>query len=311
MSRDIIIAVPCWGKRYRDVFLGPVLKTHRAALDALREEYRRTINVRYVVQTDAPVAVAKALGDHDVTIVPAPPAQKRLNPMRAMARAHAHAIETAKENERVVLLNADIMISVEALVATERQFRRGKKAIVMSGTRTLPGWRGPPGPLPARALHAWSMKYPHPITRSCFWGTGKCHLPWGVYFREGDSIVLRAFHLHPFAIVKDRPIKFEGTIDLDLLENYRTEEIHVVTDADEMAMVEMSPKSKVLGDNEWLIDRSQIIAWALRGAHPMHWWNFRHRICVQGNPQSVKEDKIVADDVLRLSPFAEAVDAPA
>ena len=149
MSRDIIVAVPCWGRRYIDVFIRHVLPTHRAALAALRDEYQGTIGVRYVVQTDDPVMIARALGDYEITIVPAPTAQKRLNPMRAMARAHAHAIETAKHNERVVLLNADIMISTEALVATERRFRQGMKAIVMCGTRTLPGWRGPPAPSPA------------------------------------------------------------------------------------------------------------------------------------------------------------------
>jgi hypothetical protein len=309
VSRDIVIAVPCWGKHYRDLFLGPVLRSHRAAIDALQREYRGSIAVRYVVQTDDPVAVATALAGYEMTLVPPPTEIRARNPMRAMATAHAHGIQMARTNERVVLLNADIMVSTEAFVAMERQFRSGKKCIVTCGTRTLPGFLGPPGPLRSRQLHAWSMRHPHPITMSCFWGSGKCHLPWGVYFREGKSIILRAFHLHPFAVVKDRPLKFDGTIDMDLADSYQHDEIHVVTDIDEMAIVEMSPKTKGLGDNPWNIDVGQILAWALRGARPMHWWNFRHRICVQGDPDSVKEDIEVADEVLRMSPFAEAIDA--
>lgn len=311
MSRDFIVAVPAWGDHHRKLFLGPVLRTHRAALAALDDEYRGSIHVRYVVQTDDPVAVAKALGDLELTLVPAPSEQKAKNPMRAMAGAHAHAIESARANERVVLLNADIMVSREAFVAAEWRFRQGKRAIVTCGTRTLPGFLGAPGPLPARDLLAWSLRRPHPITRSCYWPTGKCHLPWGIYFRNGDSVILRAFHLHPLAVVKDRALKFDGTIDMDLVDNYRHSEIHLVTDPDEMAIVEMSPKSKVLGDNPWPIDVGQILSWALRGARPMHWWNFRHRICVQGDPDSVTEDVSVADEVLRLCPFAEAMTAPA
>lgn len=307
MSRDIIVAVPAWGRHYTKTFLGPVLRTHRAALAALRDEYSGTVHVRYVVQTDEPVAVSRALGDLELTLVPPPSVQKARNPMRAMATAHAHAIESARTNERVILLNADIMVSTEAFVAIERQFRQGKKAIVTCGTRTLPGMFGPPGPLPARELLAWSMRRPHPITTSCFWGTGYCHLPWGVYFREGNSIVLRAFHLHPFAVVKDRPLKFDGTIDMDLMDNYQHDEIHVVTDPDEMAMVEMSPKTKILGDNPWKIDVGQILAWALRGARPMHWWNFTHRICVQGDASSVKEDERVAELVMSLCPYPSAI----
>jgi len=305
----MIIAVPAWGERYVKLFLGPVLRTHKAALEVLKRDFLDTIKVRYVVQTDHPIAVAKALKDYELTLVPAPTVQNQLNPMRAMATAHAHAIELAKKNERVILLNADLMVSIEAFAAIERQFRNGKRAIVIAGTRTLPGMFGPPGPLKSRDLHAWSMRRPHPITTSCYWGTGKCHLPWGMYFHENGSTILRAFHLHPLAVVKDRELKFDGTIDMDLVDNYKHSEIHVVTDCDEMAMVEMSPKEKMLGDNPWPIDICQVIAWALRGARPMHWWNFRYRICVTGDPDSVKTDLAVAEEVLRLCPYAEALAA--
>ena len=96
---------------------------------------------------------------------------------------------------------------------------------------------------------------------------------------------------------------------MDLADNYQHHEIHVVTDADEMSMVEMSPKTKVLGDNPWAIDTGQIIAWALRGARPMHWWNFRHRISIVGNPEIVVKDHEIAEEVLRLCPYAEALAA--
>ena len=305
----MIVAVPAWGKHYVNLFLGPVLRSHRAAIERLRREFQNTVQVRYVVQTDAPVAIAKALGDLELTLVPAPPSEKKRNPMRAMATAHAHAINGAAEYERVILLNADILVSVEAFAAAERQFRQGKKTIVCSGTRTIKPWLSSFKPMKARELHRWSMNYAHPITKSCFWGEGMCHLPWGLYFRQGDSTVLRAFHLHPFAVVKDRPLNFSGTIDMDLVDNFSHSDIHIVTDADEMAIAEISPPQKVLGDNPWPIDVGQIVAWALRGARPMHWWNFRHRIIIEGDGAEVTEDEAVAEQVMRLCPY-EAAFAP-
>lgn len=308
MSRDMIIAVPAWGEQYCKLFLGPVLATHRAAIDYLHAEYRGTVTVRYVVQTDDPIAVMRALKDFEVTIAPPPPTLQ--TPMRSMTGTHQRAIEIARENDRVVLLNADIMLSTEALVAIERRFRSGKKAIVCAGTRTtVPFWRQYPDPMPSRRLLAWAMRYMQTIPRSCIWGEGRSQLPWGVYFKEAGSVVLRAFHLHPLAIVKDRVLPFTGTIDLDLIENYKHGEVHIVTDPDEMALAEISPAWRTHGDYDWTIDVGSVVAWALRGARPMHWWNFRHRILLQGSAADVVEDHRVAHEVLRLCPYPAAIEA--
>lgn len=309
MTRTLIIAVPCWGAHFRRLFLGPVMRSHRAAIAALRDAFASTIHVRYVVQTDAPAAIAAALGDFELTLVPSP--SRVANPMRAMAGAHAHAIAGARDLDRVALLNADMLVSIEAFVAIERRFRQGKRAVVAAAGRTLPGLWGAPQPLAARELLAWSMRRAHPITRSCFWDVGRCHLPWAIYFEENGAVVMRPFHLHPLAVLVDRALPFDGTIDLDLIDNYDHDEIHVVTDADELALAEVSHRSKSLAATPWPMDVGQVVGWALRGARPMHWWNFRHRIAVAGDPQRVEIDRTVADDVLRLCPYAEALDAAA
>jgi hypothetical protein len=308
--RRMVIAVPAWGRHYIKLFLGPTLRSHRAAISALDKEFRGAMTVRYVVQTDQPIEVARALRDFEVTIIPPPTELLRRNPMRSMSGTHQHAIDGAAEGERVILLNADMMISTEALVAAEYRFLSGKRAIVSASTRTVPRVFGPPEPLPARQLLEWTMRHVHQIPKSCFWGSGRCALPWGVYFRENNAIVLRAFHLHPFAIVKDRPIKFTGTIDMDLIDNYRHEEIHLVTDADEMALAEVSPKWRTHGNSPWPIDVGAVLAWAIRGARSMHWWNFRHRIAIVGNPDSVSVDGPVADEVMRLCPYPTVAEAP-
>jgi hypothetical protein len=310
MTRRMTIAVPAWGEDYVRLFLGPVLRSHRAALAVLKDEFSGSVPVRYVVQTDAPVAVASAMADLglELTLVPPPPPELARNPMRAMSAAHAKALDMAYDGEHVVLLNADLILSVEALAVVERRFRAGRKAVVCCGTRVNPaGLLGYPAPMAARDLHAWSIRKAHSITRQCFWGSGRCHLPWGVYFRDDAGTVLRAFHLHPLAVVKDRDLKFGGTIDMDLIDNFKHDEIYIVTSADEMAMASVTPVEKTFSDTDWPMDVGHILAWALRGARAMHWWNFRHRIVIAGDGQEVKADLHVADEVLRLCPYPEAL----
>lgn len=310
MTHGWVIAVPVWGKRCNDLFFGPGLESHFAAIERLREAYRGSVRVRFVIQTDDPARVGAqvAARGFEVTTLPAPAPNA---PYLAFVAAHRHAIETARENERIALMNADMVMSIEALAASEGRFRQGKRAIIAAGTRTKAPtksfWtdRFGPRPMLSRDLLTWTMRHAHTITKQCFWGEGRCHLPWGVYFRDGDSIVLRGFHLHPFAVVKDRDLPFKNTVDLALVDNYTRDEMHVVTDPDEMALAEMSPPDKVFADNEWPIDATAIFSWALRGAGPTHWWNFGHRICIQGDPGMVESDTEIAATVERLNPYRE------
>lgn len=320
MTHGWVIAVPAWGEHHRRLFLGPALRSHMAAIARLKRDYRDSMRVRYVVQTDDPVAVARALAGFEVTLVPPPPPDA---PYLAFVAAHRHGLDNARLGERVCITNADMVMSVEALSACEARFRQGKRAIIAASTRTvaptmrrLPsnlnpfalGWdnlRGVVGPEPmtSRDLLAYTMRRPHKVIRACFWGTGRCHLPWGVYFRQGDNIVLRGFHLHPFAVVKDRDLSFQNTVDLAMVDHFSREEMHVVTNADEMALAEMSGPDKTFDDNDWAIDTTAVLSWALRGAGPTHWWNFTHRICVQGDPDEVTSDADVAAGVDRLNPW--------
>lgn len=309
MTHPWVIAVPAWGDRYRELFLGPVLRSHMAAIARLKQDYRDSVRVRYVVQTDDAVAVAKALNGCEFTIVPPPPPDA---PYLAFVAAHRYGIDTARPNERICLTNADMLLSVEALSACEARFRQGKRAIIAASTRTVaprPGrfsrGRFGPEPMKSRDLLKYTMANAHKVIKACFWGEGKCHLPWGVYFRQGDSIVLRGFHLHPFAVVRDRDLSFQNTIDLALVDHFTHDEMHLVTDADEMSLAEMSGPDKTFDDNAWAIDTTAILSWALRGAGPNHWWNFTHRICIQGDPADVTIDEDVAATIERLNPYRE------
>lgn len=305
--RRMIVTVPAWNSYVR-TFLGPVMRSHRAALAELQRRYGKTVEVRYVVATDQPEDVARAMGDLDLTLAPVPNEPKFL--FRTLCEGHARGIESARDGDRVVLLNADIIISTETFASIERRFRQGKKAVVCGGTRAVvPWWASyPQHPLPARKLARWAIEHPHPITRMLFWGTGTTTHPSVLYFRKGKDVVLRGFHIHPIAVLKDRPLPFWGSIDLNLAECYRYDEIHVVTDVDELAIAEISHPKKTHHQWDRVLDVPQVVAWAIRGAREMHWWNFRHRVIIAGAGADAG-DSAVADEILRLCPYPAALSA--
>lgn len=307
IRRRMVIAVPAWGD-YVKVFLGPVLRSHHAAINRLRQETGNTVELRYVVMTDQPAAVSRALGAFPLTLIPLPSTSGAI--FQTLCDGHREAIEAAREGDRIVLLNADIMVSIGAFAAIERAFRRGKRAVVCGGTRTLlRPWDRYPPPLPARQLAWWAYQHAHPITKLFFWGSGTTGYPCTVYFRKGPNIVLRGFHIHPIAIIKDRELPFSGSIDLNLMDNYRFDETHLVTDIDELAIAEISAKWKKHDDAGRPFDVSTIVEWAVRGARATHWWNFRHRIMIAGDADADIGDSAVADEVLRLCPYSAALEA--
>ena len=307
VKRRMVITVPAWGDYVR-TFLGPVIRSHRAGIEHMQRELRGTIEVHYVVMTDQPAAVARALSDFPLTLRPikTPPREQIF---KVLCDGHAVGVEVAREGDRIVFLNADIMVSVEAFLAVEKRFRKGKKAVVCGGTRTQLGTftRAAP-PLAARRLARWAIQHPHRITKNFVWGSGTTTHPSIVYFREGENVVLRGFHIHPLAVVKDRQLPFVGSVDLNIVDAYKFGEIHVVTDVDELAIAEISEKGKGHYQSDRVLDVQQVVSWAMRGATPMHWWNFRHRIIIAGEGVGVKDSE-VADEVLRFCPYREALEA--
>ena len=123
-------------------------------------------------------------------MVPMPESGDAARPYTTFAQGHRHAVETARLQERIALLCADMLVSVEAFAASERRFRDGYRAIVAASSRSLAGL-GRIAPMASRELLQWTMTHRHPIIESCFWGTGHCHLPWGVYFKNGKNIVVQ------------------------------------------------------------------------------------------------------------------------
>lgn len=268
------IVSPAWGARCVDLFTGPVLDSHAAALEHFVGA------VRYVCHTDEPERVRAAVTRKtrcDVFCPGLPPGSG----YEVFGRATDEALRWAEPGEVVCFLNADIVVSRETFSAVSRLVGSGKKAVMCAGTRTLPATEIPVGAI-SRHLLAWSIENAHPVIRESFYGEGRTALPSTIYFRDAGGVSMRGFHLHPLAVVKGRDIAHDSTVDWNLVAGFPREEIHIVTDRDELALAEISPESKTFGILRHPFGAPDIVEWAARRTIPFHWWLFEHHITLGG-----------------------------
>jgi hypothetical protein len=279
-----LIAIPAWGQRCIDLFTRKALPAISAARAGV------TGDMRLIVHTDQPDAIFRALGQSFAgsMVRPVPPGK---SPHDSFGIAHRQALDLAANGECIAFINADMVGSVEVFAAAEDRFAAGKRMIMMAGSRTIGG----DAPIGARSadLLRWTMKQAHPAIKECFWGTGRSGTPWAIYFQQGDDIVLHGFHLHPFAVLKDRPLQFSGkTIDVDLADNFSWDEIHLVTDAHEAAFAEISPPERVFPLRPKVIGIADISEWARKHATPLHRKLFAQEIRIRGNGDALGVDAI-------------------
>ena len=284
---DWLVTTPAWGERCVDAYLRYSLPAIKAAIQ------RISGRVRFVVHTDRPFEVDEALTGFERRVLPTTPGR---DVHGTASNANREALEFARPGEFVAFVHADMVPSVEVFAASEARFIQGKRLIMMAASRTLGGT--PPIGAKSADLLDWTMQHPHPAIIECWWPLGRSIIPWALYFQVGSNVTLRGFHLHPFALMKDRDAHFEGTIDLDLLDNYRPEETHVVVDRDEASFAELSPPERTFPLLQGPLTTDYVAAWARRYASPMHRWLFSHRIAIKGDA-SDRSDVGVCDDILQ------------
>lgn len=275
-----VISIPCTGKYYVKRFLSGPYKTILAALQQIDTPWKmlvHTNNPEYF--SDAKRELGARLELHRYPEGPL---------YDAFGKAHLEAIRMTPEGDITCLLCADISLSVECFRAAETRFNEGYRAVFCSGTRTT---RFPAPGMQARALHAFSVDNMHSICSDTIWGQYKSTVPAQVYFREGENVTLRAFPLHPFAIVRDRDLAFFGpTVDDSLAEWYWEEEIHIVTNPDEMALIETSPLKKRFRKIRRHLTIPEAASWGKSCGRRRHRWFFEHPIVIQGNRPELGED---------------------
>lgn len=290
MSRWLI-SVPVWGAGYLRTFADIAAPALLAAVSRIDEP------VKFIVHTDTPDAVRAALVAGDVEVRPV--GQKPT--YVALQESHADVVRSAASGDRVVLLNADLVVSGNLLTRCAEHFAAGRQAVVLLGIRTvIDASRGPerlaPGADPERLL-VWAWKNRHQIIRDLEWPQGTSLLPTNLFFARGSSIVARAFHLHPAAIIKHDAIAFSSTIDGDLLDYFSREAIHVVTDPKDCSMYEASPAARrfpVRSGSGLGMSPGRVAASMLGRASETHRWLVTHRIGVVGPVVDCGDEEVTA-----------------
>jgi len=277
---DWVIAIPAWGKRCMDHFEFRTLPAIQAALAKLSPDD----NVRFIVHTDQPERVQDCLGDWEVDLRPRPDTGIDNNHIR-LGNAHREVLAKAKVGEAVAFINADMVCSVEAFAAAGARIKQGKKLIMCMGTRTAEdAGEYPPIGVSSRELLQWAWDHRHGWITGCIWGTGRTKSPTVLYFPLKDGVVLHAFHLHPFVVVKEHEaLSFSKvTVDCDLVEQFPLHMIHVVTDADELSFAEISPFDYQLAESPMSMSKDTVAAFARNVTNSTHRWFFSHRIVISG-----------------------------
>lgn len=270
------IGIPAWGERCVTLAANIGIPSMVAALLEARQD------AHFTIHTDQPNAFADCFAGHsyDCRYV------RTESDWPTFVACHQEVMRDARDGEFVSLLDGDHLVSREMFAACEHRFSQGKRLIMANGVRTLSGNYLPPRPgSTATEVNEFIFERPHPITDDLVWPAGKSSWPSMVYFRDADNLVAHCFHLHPIAFVARPGLTMEVSVDSDLADSFAQDEIHVVTDPDELAIAEMSQGDKTITSNHRSNTVENIADWA---ANPpgrttkRHRWFFRHSIVHRG-----------------------------
>lgn len=284
MSRWLI-SVPIWGDAYVAKFA--------AALPALRLAAARVGGKKLIIaHTDKPGEVEQM--SDTLPIEARPISVSGDGYYVTMSGAFREVMAMARPGDIVVHMVADAVISANALAACDRAFRRGKKIVAACPVRVFDD----SGPFPfedSRELlkHAWHNR--HFITRDSTWPGGDIdgggHELCRIYFDDGENVVARTWLPHPLAFLADgRPVTFGNSPDMDLVANFNTDEIHLVTDPDELAYVALESRSRTLSPEPPISERLGHERLSL----DVHRWLLSHRVCIRGRNVDLGDEAVVA-----------------
>jgi hypothetical protein len=287
-----LISIPVWGDDYFKTFRRVCVPSLLAAVKNLGPKH----DVRFLIHTDQTTErVAEALPGQQLLVRPIPAKPTYV----ALQEGHADAIAFASPDERVVLLNADLVVSGNLLTRCAEHFEAGSQAVVLLGIRTTAGPDVPVNATP-RDLLVWAWEHRHQIIRDLEWPRGGSMVPTNLFFMDDEtgSIVARGFHLHPVAIVKHDEIRFKSTIDGDLLDCFPYDRIHVVTSPDDCAMLEVSSPDRRFPVRGTVLTPCNVAGAMHSRATTTHRWLFSHRIVVCGSGDNFLMDSDVVEDIM-------------
>lgn len=289
-----LISVPVWGEPYLTIFLlctlpaieraialyggdvTLVAHTNNEGRDRIRAQTQlRQISTPALEQPEAP------------------------NPFTTLSACHRAVMTGAQPGTRVILMTADMVISEGSLAYCSEVFKSNKRLVGVAGMRTI--WDGIGPNLPrSRDLLSWGWDHKHAITIDSIYPNGCSQDISRMYFEKDGTVVSRQLLPHPFALAIDgRQLHFEPTVDANLIQSFYDHEVFIVTDPDELAVVEMSVPDKAfhrVNSMETRLEHHQIIV-----VNPMQRHCLQHRITLKGRTGQDVGDEDVIKQVLRTS----------
>ena len=288
------IVVPAWGNRHVKLFRDYALPAIRKAAKGISGQWTLTVH------TDQEKFIGDVIrGPHDhpsginARIVRVAPGPSRYIDL---GNIHRQMIKETPQGHAIAFINADMVASIEAFAAAEARFREGKRLIMCASPRTNMDTFHPYPGARARDLLTWAWWHRHAWISDCIYGEGATKTPSNIFFRQGENVVLHAFHLHPFAMLNGGE-SFSGfTIDVDLPDRFPRSQVHVVDDPDELAFAEMSPAVNPFGSTEQKLDANSIAHWAQHNTTAAHRWMFGQQIVIKGERRATAQCE--AHDIL-------------
>ncbi len=282
MPSEWIVSVPVWGERYTKIFA----EQCRPALLAAAE--RTGLRVRFLIHTDkesrAELTSALAESTHQIRSLP-----KAESWWQQMTLAHKDALRSARRGDFVMPLTADMVVSPEVFSACEARFAQGKHLILCCGIRAVDDGT-PPDRSSSAALLEWAWAHKHKLTTESMWPDGRSGNWTGIYFERGDHVIFRPRYPHPIAVMPyGHGTVIFPTIDADYSNNFRQEEIYVVTDSCELSAIELSPRSKALEFVEPTFEE-RVRTNRLQQFRTLPRWIFDHRIVIKGSANFIDSD---------------------
>jgi len=223
------------------------------------------------------------------------------NKYLASSDCYRLAARTAARNGSAALfLIPDMVFGDGGIRSILRLMGAGKRAVLVLGLRALKDSLIPELKakfsleesitIAPKDLVRLGSKHLHPIAENHMYdGPSPAINPSAVCWRIGQAgFLLHTFHLHPVAIYPfTRNLKFAGTIDDDLVEaaGLTREQVHVVTDSNEVVWFEISGRDQAIPTLPSK-DLGRIVMWMGWTTSEYHRDLFRSSIRIHSDDQS-------------------------
>jgi len=274
------LVTPVWGEKYTQTFLEVTLPTLLSPgnipsvpnlADCVYRIYTTPADAKVIVASAA-YARLRALVQVDIVYLRGLGENKYLTSSECYRVA---ARDAAFEHSAALFLIPDMVFADGGLSSIVRLLRGGRRAVLVMGLRALKESLVPQVVagysredcicIPPRELVRLGIKHIHPIVESHTYDREEAPfhpsvICWKV---KEEGFLLHAFHLHPVAIYPTGTgTDFRGTIDDDLVQaaGFSSDEVHIVTDSDELVWFEISSRDQIvpIPTNKSL---GQIVGW--------------------------------------------------